>query len=80
MKMSEIEAAHPNWRVTPIAEYGDVINCCNCGAELVFDQSYTSLQHYTDTGWWVLAECEECYRKYFSYLMTKKKENDDWGW
>lgn len=24
MKMSEIQAAHPKWRVTPIAEYGDV--------------------------------------------------------
>lgn len=52
-----------NWKV---ATYSNLmkerVNCCQCGKEITFGESYTSLEVHTEIGFGH-AVCEQCYRE-----------------
>lgn len=37
--------------------------CPQCGQEVVFGNCYTSMEIYTDDGFWGIPVCEKCYEK-----------------
>lgn len=62
MKQSEINKIHPKWKVVAFCnDFTEVVNCCNCGKAIMFDDGYTSRNHFTDNELFGLIECGTCY-------------------
>lgn len=53
-----------DWKISTFEfDMNTIVNCVNCGKEVVFGDGYTSRRYHTEMGMGY-SECEECY---FSY-------------
>lgn len=72
MTLTEIKQLHPTWNVTAFTnDFEEVVNCCNCGKAIMFNDGYTSKQHFTDGGFFGLVECGVCYDDYLKKEKVK---------
>ncbi len=62
------------WRVTVFeTKMAQMINCAQCGSEIAFGESYTSLEIHNSCGFGY-AVCDECYAK----ERERKQEAKEW--
>ena len=51
------------------------INCPHCGKTLPYKDSYTSMEIYSDNGFWGYAVCEDCYKGEVKRRFGRKPED-----
>lgn len=66
----------PNtWRIKLICDNdNEKLNCVNCGKEITFSKSYTSMRYHNNYGIGYL-ECENCYFSYMPIYIKYKEDN-----
>lgn len=51
-----------NWYVPLISKVGDKVNCPHCGKEIIFGETFTSLEIHTPVGLGY-GVCDKCYQE-----------------
>ena len=64
------------WRVTPFCiDEKEIINCAQCGKQMIVDDGYVSLEVYTPIGFGYIV-CEDCYDEEWKRRKKYKNEED----
>lgn len=67
---SKIKSKHPDWKIVPIASAGDLVNCANCGAKVLFGLTHNSFVCLYDSKVTGLSICDTCYGKEIGMIIS----------
>lgn len=59
-----------------LEDMDEIINCVNCGSEIKYGDSYTSMRYHNGAGFGYY-ECEKCYYEYYPQRIQRARDKGE---